>query len=782
MGGAASIRVSCYGLRNCVWQDSSVNARVSTCDGSDTFCFLVDVSAGGVVSETLCDRMLTAAEEGYGRGHEGPSGRLRNAVIAANQALFEHNLRVDGAHHVLARLCGACLGIGDAHLVILGDVGVVGVVEGSLVSTPHGEGSGGENPLPWLAGVQRKPRLDAYRSPFTTDDVLVLATRDVVDSHAPPDLLALLAGDGESLRLDESSLSGLGDGATIIVMGDAAAACRRLQEGSEDTHPLVALFNGVSQDQKHVSLSADESEEPASEGQASIAPVQSVSTEPDAGSEPMGAGESAIQVDDTNVVQADAFDGEASAAAKEPAQPRRRRPRLRLRLPQVDLSRAAHALGDGARRIGYKMEDWAVRVLPDKVPERPPASARQQNTISLSGRVLVVVAMAIPLVMLGVVIATRIDWESRQRDRFGDIQAVAQSQYDTAMTSENVAAKRQGLYDALATTGEGLAVEPGDEMLMSLKRSIEHQLDQINAVDRIYTFYKLAELEDGGGTWSDASRIVVRGIDLYVVNRGSDRVYRFLMNDVGDALQPLDSDPTLLRTGDIYGGSSVGEIVDMAWMQAGGQRTIDTFVVLDRTGTMYAYDPQQGIDALPVADSDTWMKPEAAGGYYGNLYVLDPLLNAILKYVPTDNAYTNPPTSYLNPNLGIDLTGAVDMTIDGNVYVLYAGGEVAKFYDGERITFTMNGLPSPMQSPSAIFVSGVQEPDAEGYVYVADTGNERVLQFDKDGNFVRQLKARLEGEEMKDVRGLYVDEESERILLVSGSGLWYGKLPSLGAQ
>ena len=254
------------------------------------------------------------------------------------------------------------------------------------------------------------------------------------------------------------------------------------------------------------------------------------------------------------------------------------------------------------------------------------------------------------------------------------------------------------------------------------------------------------------------------------------------MNDVGDALQPLRDDPSLLKKGELYDGVRVGDVVDMAWMRAGGQRTLDTFVMLDRTGTMFAYDAHTGIDALPVADADTWLKPEAIGGYFGNLYVLDPLLNTILKYVPTDNAYTTPPAPYLNPALGIDLTGAVDMAVDGNMYVLFANGEVKKFWDGERVEFTMNGLPSPMRSPSAIFVSGEQEPDAPGYVYVADTGNQRIVQFDKAGNYIRQLKAKLDGAEMQGLRGLWVDEESERLLLISNDALWYATLPGLAPR
>ena len=102
-------------------------------------------------------------------------------------------------------------------------------------------------------------------------------------------------------------------------------------------------------------------------------------------------------------------------------------------------------------------------------------------------------------------------YEATRRDQFGDVQARAQSLYEQATTSGNVAATRQGLYDALAAAEEGLSISPGDEMLQSLKRRVEHQLDQINVVERIYTFYRLADLEPGPVAVSDASRIVVRG-------------------------------------------------------------------------------------------------------------------------------------------------------------------------------------------------------------------------------------------------------------------------------
>jgi len=158
---------------------------------------------------------------------------------------------------------------------------------------------------------------------------------------------------------------------------------------------------------------------------------------------------------------------------------------------------------------------------------------------------------------------------------------------------------------------------------------------------------------------------------------------------------------------------------------------------------------------------------------------LDPLLGRILKYTPEDDAYTSPPTDYVDLRLNVDLTGALDMTVDGNIYVLFADGKILKFFNGEPRPFDTRSLPSPMRNPSTIFVSGPKEPEANGYVYVTDTGNDRILQFDKSGAFVRQFKDRIGEARLVDLRAVYVDEETHRMFILSGNTLWLASLPLL---
>lgn len=417
----------------------------------------------------------------------------------------------------------------------------------------------------------------------------------------------------------------------------------------------------------------------------------------------------------------------------------------------------------------------------------PPPQPRSpaQLAASLGGHTLVAVALVIPLVTLAMVVMTRLQYDRTRQAQFDRIQVEVQALYDAATSTSDPHAMRAGLRESLAVIDLGLVLDPGDDVLLSLQRRIQHRLDEINTVQRLYHFWQLAELSEPVDTPAGSGRIVIHERNVFLLNRGSDRVYKFVLNDAGDALQPQDSDPVLMERDELRGGIQVGQLIDIAWVEAGRQRSLSTFMALESNGSLLAYDPlrssgPQGIDVLPVADSDRWLKPAAIGGYFGNLYVLDPLQSRILKYMPVDNAYTSPPSDYLDPRLGIDLMGAVDLAIDGNIYVLFADGSVTKFYDGVEQPFTLTGLPDPMRSPTTLFVSGEQKPDAPGYLYVADAGNERVVQFDKNGVYIRQFMTKPGDPQFRGLRAIYVDEELQRMYVFSGRTLWLTDIPPLG--
>ncbi|NLT73465.1 MAG: hypothetical protein GXX94_04625 [Chloroflexi bacterium] len=446
-----------------------------------------------------------------------------------------------------------------------------------------------------------------------------------------------------------------------------------------------------------------------------------------------------------------------------------------IRTPGPGMGRISEALAQGARKLRDGTEDVLLSVLPKEVPPRPPDVARPG--ISLGARALVAVAMIIPLIVLFTVVMTRIQYDRARAAQYVNAVEQAQYLYDQAVRQEDLQLKRDGLYRALDVVDQGLALTPDNVDLLDLRRRAQHQVDQVEGVQVIYNFARLYYFEDTPASATDSSRVVVHGKDVMVLNRGSDRIYRFYLNDVGDALQPTEANPVVLRSGDVIDGVTITDLVDLGYMASEGSQTLARFIALDRGGSLLSYDATRGMRVQPVANADLWLSPQAIGSYFGNLYVLDPLLGRLFKYLPSNNEYVKTPLDYFDAALGVDLTGSVDLAIDSNVYVLYADGTVKKYNNGIEVEFGMRGFYGTMRSPVAIFVSGEQQADAPGYVYVADAGNQRVLQFTKDGDFVRQFRAVESEPFMDNLRGIYVDETERRMFLVSGQHFVMCTLP-----
>jgi len=773
MNEKLKLRVESFAIQAGAWKRDPANIGVPDASlpkswrGRGSLYTLIEVPQGVPVPPALLGEVLRTIVNTFYSTSGSVTRGLRSALLAANELLFERNLRADSERRVSLGLDCVLVRDRDAYIGQLGPALLSLVRQGSLQRIPEDSvWLHSESPSPFdlnrepPAGLRRDVEPNLSHISLNPGDVLVLSTTALARMASANELVNAVTYRGsESVRGNLEVLAAGRDLSAVVIecLGERQGASFRelLPEGAQvaEVKPPAA---GASEEPPVLLAPAEEAGEPQPLVEEAPAPASVAPQEL--------AEEERYQAEEEPVSLEEAIEGEARKAGR--------------------LAASLGNLRQGSERIRRSAEDLLVRVLPDSLPERPSEQPEPSRAPSLSGRALIVVSLAIPLAMFFLVVMTRVQYERALRQQFIDLQTEAQTLYDQAMASDDKTLQREGLYRALEVIEEGLALKSTDDTLLSLQRRINHQLDQLDVVQRLYHFWQLAELpgEDEAAAVTDSSRIVVEGINVFVLHRGSDRVYRFLLNDVGDALQPIDKNAVLLQKGELRGGVRLGDLVDIAWMEAGGQRTLSTFVALERGGSLLAYDPQQGIDVLPVANSDIWLKPQAIGGYQGNLYILDPLLNRILKFVPTDNAYTTPPTDYLSAQLDVNLIGAVDMAIDGNVYVLFADGQIKKFFKGEAQPFTMAGLPTPMRSPTTIFVSGPKRPDANGFVYVTDTGNERILQFDKAGNFIRQFRANPGEPQLRNLRGIYVDEDKGRMFIVSGKTLWLCDLPRLGQQ
>jgi hypothetical protein len=417
------------------------------------------------------------------------------------------------------------------------------------------------------------------------------------------------------------------------------------------------------------------------------------------------------------------------------------------------------------------------RLLPEPVPspseakEAPAPSERvvrprQPYRAAERGRNLWMgTAIAIPVIVIILVIAVYWRQGTARQARFEELVGQAQQQMALAEQVDEATA-RGHLLEALDSLAEAEKLKPGQPPLPDLR---EETANRLKAIDRVIELHWISPLWEYSEPGSDPSRVIINGIDLYVLDKGLDRVYKHLLDDNLQALQELEVEPVLLRKGDQRDPIVVGELVDMVWGEAKGGRLRGSLLVLESGGWLLEYDPIRGISVLPVGGSDSWMQPQIAGSYQGNFYLLDSSLNQILRYEPD---YGGLPEHYFPTPGEVDLAGVVDMAVDGQIYVLYADGRILKFLGGQPAPFELVGLYEPLRSPTALFTSEEAE-----FLYVADAGNKRIVQLTKEGQFLRQFKAG-EGEALDQLKGLFASEAYHRLYFVSGNKLYVTNIPS----
>lgn len=437
--------------------------------------------------------------------------------------------------------------------------------------------------------------------------------------------------------------------------------------------------------------------------------------------------------------------------------------------PRPDWSELGDRVSSWLARALKTTGDFLKRLLPEEVPppsKRAPAPRQPSRPAERGRNLWMGIAIALPVIVFTLVAI--VYWQqgvARQR-RFEQLVAQAGQEMQTAGQVEEAAA-RGHLLNVLGLMAEAEELRPGDLQVNELREQAEYilkKIDKVTELQWIQPLWKYGEPDSQPGRV-----IVAKNIDVYVLDKGLDRVYKHLLDETMHALQELEGEPVLLRKGDQRDTIVVGDLVDIAWAKAEGGRATSNLLVLESGGSLLEYDPVGGISVLSLGGRERWVQPQILGSQQGHLYLLDSGLNQILRYEPP---YDGSPWDYLAAAEGVNLAAVVDMAVASQVYLLYADGRILKFDHGQPAPFEITGLYEPIQNPTALFTS----EDIE-FLYVADAGNKRIVQLTKEGGFVRQLRAAT-GEALDDLQGLCAIEEFSLLYFVSGNKLYVTNIPS----
>lgn len=384
--------------------------------------------------------------------------------------------------------------------------------------------------------------------------------------------------------------------------------------------------------------------------------------------------------------------------------------------------------------------------------------------------------LLIPLA-IAVAVAIGLWWQQRQLQTqfdglMGSAQAALQAASDPAAPAD---VARVQLAGAQGQVQQALDLFPDNADAASLGASIQTRLDEVN---QIVPLYKLVTLQPLGGAGSEPEQLTVQGSRVFVGDVGLDRVTRYGLDEVSGLIPETAGSVVAERGQALSDGQVVGELIDTTWAAAGGERRSSNLLILDSNRNLIETDAATGLKPLAIADREQWVEPRLTEGYNGNFYLLDSGSGKILRYLPTADGYGNPPDNYLEGDAAIDLSRAVDMAIDGNIWILYSDGTVQTFFQGRQQPFVLETPPDgPITSPQAIY-TGSAGGNAQT-LYIADSGGGRILEYDKTGKYLRQFRPadKADQEKLRRMTDLQVDELNRTFYILASDGLYRSDIP-----
>lgn len=373
----------------------------------------------------------------------------------------------------------------------------------------------------------------------------------------------------------------------------------------------------------------------------------------------------------------------------------------------------------------------------------------------------------IGIMLLGVFLLGMLAWN--QRDIFSPDESVyvpALAQVDQRLAVVEGSSDQDVIRAELDAADRDLdrARELGapDDLVSQRAAVITQERDEVNSVYRVGGVRRIGslpeELKDEGTT-----AFMTSG-GIFLVN-GS--LYR-LTPETAEMQMMLEEGREIedVRVGSLYGVAYDGNFLVVTDGRA-------LFFASSTDGAIW-----QAMTMEQINNSGPW-PPGAIAAFNENMYVLVPEYRNIYSFATDANVQAVAPTDWVSAGDRINLNIAVDMTIDGNIYVLLEDGQVVTYRSGlELDRFELPGFDLDNDVPRAI-VSG----SATGYLYIAvedQDGNGRVVALDREGGNVVVLELpdgfSTGGTNVQDpfenLQDIVVDEESGTLYLINGDAVW----------
>ncbi|MBI3957368.1 MAG: hypothetical protein HY328_01065 [Chloroflexi bacterium] len=451
-------------------------------------------------------------------------------------------------------------------------------------------------------------------------------------------------------------------------------------------------------------------------------------------------------------------------------------------------------LAEAAARTGGWLKGVAAKMLPEAgsqpptenpptwvgsvpepeaaIPHRVPPFTPPSPTRGSRARLFILLAVLIPLLAFATVgILNLREGAATQAEGVKLVdQAEAQlAKAEQALTLGDKAAARSALNDAQRYLNEAVALIGISDRSRELSQRIRTELQKLMNVRSLYSLdFPLVEFSPD----TSPHRVIVFDQEVYVLDIGRQMVEHF-RTDPGRAVVEERSGP-VLQEGDVVEGVTVGRLVDIAWQpRIPGFADKASLLILDRNNNVFRYNRVDEATVVRLADAAQLQSIAQLETYNGRLYLADEQRNQILRYSPAGLGYDEPPDLWFDPQVQANLAGMVALAIDSDIWLLMENGTLLRYSQGRQLPFSLDTSAGLTGRLSDMALSGAPE----GRIYLADGSQDRILVFDKLGNYIEQLQA-AESNALQGLRGLYLDEVSGTLFILTQTSLYAHPLPN----
>ncbi|HLF70809.1 MAG TPA: hypothetical protein VI759_01460 [Dehalococcoidia bacterium] len=340
--------------------------------------------------------------------------------------------------------------------------------------------------------------------------------------------------------------------------------------------------------------------------------------------------------------------------------------------------------------------------------------------------------------------------QQNKGEKLDDLMASADQQYAIASNATDPAVKRKALEETRRLAQEARRIDP---LNASANDLLQQATTQLTVMDAILDLSPLATVTTLGRQLTgevSIESVLVDSARAYMLDTKGGRL-------IAVALGATGPPAVLYQDGQSYEGTPAKKPIAFARDQIEGQNRL---LILDEERKLFEIRGASSPKPIPLRRTNTWASVAGIATYDGNLYVLDPQANQVHRYLPAATGFDSEPSDILASQQ--NLKDAQGLAVDGDVFVFFKDGAVHRYKAGSDAGFTFGGIDRlPKALIDMALVPAAQE------VYLADSGNKRIIVAGEDGIFRRQLVSSA----FTDLRAIAVDPNATQIYVVVGDAL-----------